>query len=159
MRDEIGVVPPALDGVTLSLSAELDAQNGHKKIDVSATVRDAAGVDDDLYYSFAPEGGGESAKTLMDTVTAGGAEKALAGAIDLSGFADGTYTFCFWVSNSEGVTSDRVAKTITVSGDSITGDLTAASGQMSASIVSSWRSCCTAARSIRAWRPSPWRRA
>lgn len=151
VRDEIGVVPPAIDNVSLSLSASVDAQGGSKMIDVSAKVKDAAGVDDSLYYSYKPEGGEESDKVCIQTVAADGSEKSLSGTIDLSSFDNSTYTFYFWVSNSEGVTSGKVSKTIIVSDTGLSGDLSTTpivpshthswSGEWSTDSSSHWHNC------------------
>jgi len=101
------------NGVYLTLNAQ---QTG-KIIDVSAKVRDAAGLTDTLYYSV----DGDDGIDLGD-VSADGTVKTLAGQLDLAIYEPGTYSFSFWVVNSKGAASASVVREITINGDgSITG--------------------------------------
>ena len=109
--------PPAWGGgdsgpISLTLAADVGAEQSSRKINVSAKVTDAAGLTDTLYYSV--DGG---TGTALGSVVADGTLKAITGQLDLSSYTAGTYTFSFWVVNSKGAASASVSRTITINGD------------------------------------------
>lgn len=110
--------PPQWDeekAVTLTLVA--DAEQNNRLVNVSAKVKDAAGLTDTLYYSV-DGGDGE----VLGSVEADGATmKAITGQLDLSDYPNGTYLFSFWVVNSKGAASASVEREITISADGIEG--------------------------------------
>lgn len=104
------------DGNAITLTLAADATQDRRLVNVSARVRDAAGLTDTLYYSV---DGGEG--QVLGEVEADGSVKAINGQLDLSGCAEGSYLFSFWVVNSKGAASASVERTITITADGIRG--------------------------------------
>lgn len=102
------------NAVTLTLAA--DVEQDRRLVNVSAKVKDAAGLTDTLYYSV---DGGEG--EVLGSVAADGSMKSITGQLDLSDYAEGSYTFSFWVVNSKGAASASVERTITITADGIEG--------------------------------------
>ena len=110
--------PPQWSGgnaVSLTLAADV-AQN-NRLVNVSAKVKDAAGLTDTLYYGV-DGGDGE----ILGSVEADGSTmKSITGQLDLSGYREGSYVFSFWVVNSKGAASASVEREITITADGIRG--------------------------------------
>ena len=109
--------PQWSDGKAVSLTLAADVEQNNRLVNVSAKVKDAAGLTDTLYYSVDGGDGG-----VLGEVTADGATmKAITGQLDLSGYPNGVYTFSFWVVNSKGAASASVEREITITADGIEG--------------------------------------
>lgn len=105
------------DGNAVTLTLAADATQDRRLVNVSAKVKDAAGLTDTLYYSV-DGGDGE----VLGEVTADGATmKDITGQLGLTGYAEGEYIFSFWVVNSKGAASASVERTITITADGIQG--------------------------------------
>lgn len=104
------------DGNAVTLTLAADAAQDRRLVNVSARVKDAAGLTDTLYYSV-DGGDGE----VLGSVAANGSVKAIDGRLDLSGYAEGSYIFSFWVVNSKGAASASVERTITITADGVWG--------------------------------------
>lgn len=108
--------PQWSDGNAVTLTLAADAEQNKRLVNVSARVKDAAGLTDTLYYSV---DGGEG--EILGEVAADGSMKAITGQLELSGYAEGSYLFSFWVVNSKGAASASVERTITITADGIEG--------------------------------------
>lgn len=104
------------DGNAVSLTLAADVEQNNRLVNVSARVRDAAGLTDTLYYSV---DGGEG--EVLGEVAADGSMKSITGRLDLSDYAEGAYLFSFWVVNSKGAASASVEREITITADGIRG--------------------------------------
>lgn len=104
------------DGNAVTLTLAADAAQDRRLVNVSARVKDAAGLTDTLYYSV-DGGDGE----VLGSVAANGSVKVIDGRLDLSGYAEGSYIFSFWVVNSKGAASASVERTITITADGVWG--------------------------------------
>jgi len=105
--------PPAWDSensVYLTMDAEVDQNN--RIVNVSAKAKDADGLTDTLFYSV---DGGDGVN--LGSVTADGNVKTINGEIDLTDYEPGTYTFAFWIVNSNGAASESVEREITINDD------------------------------------------
>lgn len=108
--------PQWSDGKAVTLTLAADAEQNKRLVNVSARVKDAAGLTDTLYYSV---DGGEG--EVLGEVAADGSMKAITGQLDLSGYAEGSYLFSFWVVNSKGAASASVEREIIITADGIEG--------------------------------------
>lgn len=134
---EAAAPPEWSDASPVALTMTADATKENLKLNVSAKVKDAAGVEDKLFYSV---NGGPEAQ-LGDSVTGDGAnEKEITGQIDLSNAPDGTYTYLFWVVNNKGATSEAVERTIQITNGKVTGDVSKPSCNGSHDYEQNWTS-------------------
>ncbi len=126
--------PPQWGDPAVNLTVTTDATQNNRKINVTAKVKDEAGITDKLYYSVNDGAGVLLGGVIADGVT----EKNITGVIDTSSWADDTYHLDFWVVNSKGAVSEKVRRTITITDGRITGAVTELNPELSHDWATDW---------------------